>query len=1673
MNESGVNPPMGEQKQNFFVVGIGASAGGLRALEEFFEHMPTDSGAAFVVVQHLSPDFKSLMKELLERRTHIAVHRVTEGMELAANSIYLIPPGKNLVLEKQKLHLSEQEERNRHGLNFPIDIFLESLAKTYEERAIGVILSGTGSDGTNGIRAINEAGGFVMVQEPESAEFDGMPRTAMATGVVDRVLSPSELAETINNLVRLPNLPNKESKEENKVLNSQNLQSITRILAQHEQTDFSHYKTNTLSRRIQRRYLISGCQDIDEFMGLLESSAEEREILCHDLLISVTKFFRDRSPWKFLETRVIPQLIAKTNPQEEIRCWVTACATGEEAYSLAILLDEAVNRANKPIKFRIFATDIDKSALEKATQGIYSHTITNDINPERLERYFFRKENSWQVIRKLREKILFAPHDLTKDAGFTRMNLISCRNVLIYLQSNLQQQVLRNLHFSLASKGILFLGEAEALGYIEPEFKNLDTRGKIYQKLRDVRLNNPFKGVERITHPITPQIHLKNSQKNSIEPMLESAFGNFLTKYKATCFLVDREYRLFHTSNHNSNLLTIPKGKITTDITKMIIPELQLPLITALHRAKRERTTISYLGIKVKLEEQERNLKLEVNYSESNKLADDFFTVTIQDDETPSQASGEQFEADAEASQRIMELEYELQQTRENLQSVIEELETTNEEQQATNEELTASNEELQSTNEELHSVNEELYTVNAEYQSKIGELTELNNDIDNLLRSTDIGVVFLDRDLKIRKFTPAAAVAINLVEADINRPLEHITHNLDCTNLIELFKQVIASQKVLNQEVKVVKDDFHLLMRINPYLLEDGSLDGIVVSFIDIDELKIIQQQIHLVNEELKESQSQLRQLNRQLEQRVEERAQALQKSEASLRAILETTTSIIYLKDLEGRYLLANRQFLEFFNLTEADILGKSDFDIFPQQIAEVLVENDHQVLASKSVLKFEEPVTMPNGNLRTYISIKAPLISESNDVYAICGISTDISEQKETETELRESAARERTILDVVDNIRQSLNLEEIFQVTTEKLRETIKCDRIALFQFNVDWSGQFVAESMAVGCSSLKEISWQDTYLQETRGGRYREHQAFAIENIEKAGFSDCHRQIYEKLQLKAFCITPVFQNERLWGLLAAYQNEQPRVWKEGEIRLLTQTGIQLGISIAQVDLFSQIQNQTLQLQQAKEAAEAANQAKSAFITHTSHELRTPLNSILGFAQILQKEEGFNPEQLRQIELIQSSGQHLLTLINDILHIAKIEAGKIDLEVNDFVLPSFLENLSAMIQIRCQQKGIEFERLLLSDLPSVVRGDATRLRQLLLNLLSNAVKFTTQGKVTFSVGYIRDYPQYQSNTPRTEQVDKIRFHIADTGMGIPEDKLTEIFLPFQQLHSARSSQEGTGLGLSISQSIVEQMDSKIKVKSTLGQGSEFWFDIYLLPVEAENQISILPTNDYDLNFTSYEGTKRRILVIDDSENNLEVLANLLTPLGFEVITASSGTEGITKTKEGQPDLIIVDLIMSEMDGLATTKILRQEHGQDLPIIIFSASNLPANESQCYEAGANAFLSKPVNFEQLLQLLEQHLNLKWIYQDSSNLSPLGSTDTSPTSTSMVLPTIAELNQLLELVAKGDIREILSLIDVWRETQPQLAPFIKQIRTLAKSFQLKRLKQLVKENLQDSAQN
>ena len=964
-----------QDDSDLFVVGIGASAGGLQALEDFFAHMPQDSGAAFVVIQHLSPDYKSLMKELLGRCTHMAIHRVEDGAILAPNSVYLIPPGQNLVVSEGRLHLIKQDRLNRQP-HFPIDLFFESLAKDRPNHTIAIVLSGTGSDGSIGIQTVYQSGGTVLVQDPATAEFDGMPQSALATGMVHRSLSSPELAQLVHQLVHksvtAPGVDSFVGVQED------HLQQILRLLATHEGIDFSQYKVNTLNRRIQRRCLIAGYQDLDSYLEVLETSSEERRILRGDLLISVTQFFRDPPAWQYLETEILPPLVEKMSAETPLRIWVTACATGQEAYSMAILVHELASVQGKPIHAKIFATDIDRQCLEQAAQGIYPASIAEEMPESRLEKYFNRKDGSYEIVRSIRETIVFAPHNLIDDAGFSRMQLVSCRNVLIYMKPSLQQHVLRNLHFALELNGIMFLGESETLAGLEEEFIVRDRRLKIFEKHRNVRLTPglydryskaPLQRIARMldTRPI-------QTSPPQNDTRLQTAFNLLMEKQQGCCLLVDRNGQVLQVFGATPEILPPPNGPVSNEATKMVATPLQLPLSTALnHVRKSDEGVVHYSSVALSPAGDSPRFSLQVVFHKGTRLIDEFSVVLINPETGPISVSEQLNPADFEGSkaQHIFDLESELQRTRESLQATIEELETTNEEQQATNEELIAANEELQSTNEELQSLNEELHTVNSEYQSKIQELTDLNNDINNLLSSTNIGVIFLDRNLKIRKFTPPVKEIFSLIEGDLGRSITHITHNLDISDLQHQLTTVLTNDTSIELEVKLTNSERHMLVGINPYFLQDRQLDGLVMTFVDITPIQQAQK--------------------------------ALTENNILLSTVINSTPDPIFMKDLEGRYQLVNEATAAVMGKSMDALIGTNDFDIFPEEAAQKLRENDLDILNSGNALTFEEVIPSVDSEPGEYLTTKTIFRDERGQPIGLVGFARDVSSLKQTQRSL----------------------------------------------------------------------------------------------------------------------------------------------------------------------------------------------------------------------------------------------------------------------------------------------------------------------------------------------------------------------------------------------------------------------------------------------------------------------------------------------------------------------------------------------------------------------------------------------------------------------------------------------------------------------------------------------
>nr|WP_320012343.1 chemotaxis protein CheB [uncultured Desulfobulbus sp.] len=832
-----------------YYVGVGASAGGLEAIEHFFHKIPPQTGLAFIVIQHLSPDYKSLMVELLSKKTAIPVLRAEEGMIVEQDTIYLIPPQKNLTIFHGKLLLSDQPAQERH-INLPIDIFFRSLAEDQQEKAIGVILSGTGSDGSRGVRAIKEHGGIIMVQDEQDARFDGMPRSAMLTGTADFVLKAEDMSDKLLAYIKSPFLTRAEGSER-LAQSDDELNVLFSLLRSKSKVDFTCYKPSTVLRRIERRMNFSQVDDLAAYVDLLKANSNELNTLYRELLIGVTNFFRDREAFDLLIDSLLPRLFTQKK-NDSIRVWVAGCSTGEEAYSLAITLQEVSERLNMTNEVKIFATDVDNDAIVTAGAALYPESIAADVGSHLLGKYFHRRGDSYQICRKIREMVVFAQHNIINDPPFTNIDLVSCRNLLIYLQPGVQKKVLEMFNFSLPAEGLLFLGSSETTGELSNYFTPKHHRWKIYESKgkRSLFLEGPANPISfprkyRLTQPASNRAH---SNRTDIDPdrhLYDRLLKALSVDIIPLTVVVNEEMEVVYTigniDKQSGKYFRLPYGKMENDLTKIVHQEIAIPLTIGIKKVIKNKRELTYSNIKFNSDSVSYTIQLIIRPLPAGQNQSPLFAILFFESVVNVEKGNgrEQVDCsyDKEIEERIVDLEQELQYTKENLQATIEELETSNEELQATNEELLASNEELQSTNEELQSVNEELYTVNSEHQRKIMELTELNNDIDNLLTSTEIGTIFLDEHLQVRKFTPHVQQVVNIIESDIGRPLRHLTHLLDDVDLDEMVEKVAASSRPIDQKVRS-RTGRWFFMRILPYHIAPQTFAGVVLTLIEVTEL-------------------------------------------------------------------------------------------------------------------------------------------------------------------------------------------------------------------------------------------------------------------------------------------------------------------------------------------------------------------------------------------------------------------------------------------------------------------------------------------------------------------------------------------------------------------------------------------------------------------------------------------------------------------------------------------------------------------------------------------------------------------------------------------------------------------------------------------------------------------
>jgi len=962
----------------FPIVGIGASAGGLTAFEAFFSGMPPDKepGMAFVLVQHLAPDYKSILSDLIQRSTPMEVFEVEDGMQVRPNCVYIIPPNRDMVFLNGNLRLLKPKAAR--GLRLPIDFFFRSLADDQHERAIAIVLSGTGSDGTQGIKAIKGAGGIVMIQEPDTADFDGMPRSALATGLVDYHLAPTEMARQL-----IAYVTNAHGHAALKVTlktpkTKDAMRRVFVLLRAQTGHDFSQYKPGTIERRVDRRMAVHQIENVESYVKYLEATPEEMEALYRDLLIGVTHFFRDAEAFAALEKQVIPNLIVDKLPGAVIRVWVAGCSTGEEAYSIAILLKEQMERLKQHHLVQVFATDIDDRAITFARTGRFSEGIASDISPERLAHFFTLEPGGgeYRINKNIRDILVFSKQDLIKDPPFSKVDLISCRNLLIYFGTDLQKKVIPLFHYALKPDGILFLGNSEGLGEMEELFTAVDRKAKIFRRKED------YPGMHRMAlgRFLPPMTNLDPSLPTALpRPQTQSRVSvkelteqTLLQQIPVAAVLVNAKGDILYLHGRTGMFLEPAPGEAgTNNILKMAREGLRLPLSAAIQKAASEKTVIRNPGLPIKTNGHFTSVNLTICPVAAGTTGAPHLLVILQES---SVQEGQQIKPtegaalaggndEPNVNERIEALHQELLAKDEYLKSAQNELERSNEELKSSNEEMQSVNEELQSTNEELEtskeelqSVNEELATVNTELQTKVTDLSRAYNDMNNLLAGTDIGTVFVNHQLRILRFTPAVTQIINLIPEDVGRPVAHFASNLiGYDTLIADVQSVLATLKHVDVDVRTVAERW-FTMHIQPYRTLENVIEGAVISFVDITERRKVEEELLKANELVR------------------------------LAAVVRDAHDAVTVHNLEGRILAWNPGAERLYGWSEAEALKMNIRDRIPEGRREEAVEKIHSLSRSEILEPYLTQRMDKSGRIVEVSIIATSLLNAAGILYAV---------------------------------------------------------------------------------------------------------------------------------------------------------------------------------------------------------------------------------------------------------------------------------------------------------------------------------------------------------------------------------------------------------------------------------------------------------------------------------------------------------------------------------------------------------------------------------------------------------------------------------------------------------------------------------------------------------------
>ncbi|MBK9800564.1 MAG: response regulator [Bacteroidetes bacterium] len=1413
------------EASSFTVVAIGASAGGLEAITQFFQHLSPTTGMAFIYVQHLSPDHKSLLPTLLGKATKMKVQEIDDMEKMKPDNVYIIPYNKGIEVLDGHIKLIPRAKT----FTLSIDILFISLASTHKENVIGIILSGTGNDGTEGLNYIKMEGGITFAQDA-SAKFKSMPQSAINGGMVDFILSPKAIAKKLNWMCAHPLINRtvfKSNPEDAIESSNPYLKQLIQRLDKNKGVDFISYKLNTIKRRVIRRMLLLKMPTLKKYAEFVKQHTSELDLLYHDLLINVTEFFRDPELFVFLKKSIIPRLFKRKTQGEPLRIWVAACATGEEVYSLAMLLFEVQDLHFKNIPFQIFASDLSTDAIATARLGEYTQLQVNNVSAKRLHRFFYRSKDKYRISKTIRDVCIFAKHNILLDPPFSRMDLISCRNLFIYLETSAQKKVISSIHYALNNNGYLLLGKSETIGSSAQLFTIIpDKKYKIYIRKEQVGSENNVLRTTLGMHVIergnttNTSIDVKKNLLPVGQSNLSSSFDTFLmAQHLPASVIINHDLEILQFRGDTSKFLQNSPGKASLNILKMAHKDLVFELRTAINGAIKTRQAILKKGIEINRGNSGKEQKI-ITVEVSPFVAegrDDLLAIVFNEHVRlddwkyiAKKGMNRSFAANINSAKdlRIKKLEEEIDIARIDLTTITQDQEAANEELQGANEEIVSSNEELQSLNEELEtskeeieSTNEELITTNQELQARIQQVEELYAYYETVLSNLHEPMLVLDKHMLIKSANQAFCKLFRLkVESIIGTSL----FKLDRSEWnFPAFRQLMDKVATKNNSFQdfEVSHEFHLigkkilLMNAHQTILTGNKEELIVLTIVDITEIRKLALEVQFKEKKVLEVQLELEK------------------------------NDIKKIEDSEKRYSL---------------MLMQSPF-------AFAIIKGKNKI------------ITLANDRVKD-----------------ILGIGKDIEG---------------KSLLEVLPGFKDSSIYQHLEMV----------------FKTGIPYNG--IEAMIPHQTKNQKEPIYFNFVYQP-----YLE--------------SD---EIISGVSVIAYEVTA--------EVLLKKTIEEQRNFEKKALRLSEISNKELSEAKNTAD-------------QKTRLAEVAVKSKQQFLSNMSHEIRTPMNAIIGFTKVLLKTE-LSEKQREFLNAIKFSGDALIVLINDILDLAKVEAGKMTFEQTPINLNVSISAMMNLFETKIQEKDLQLLKIYDKRIPKFVNGDPIRLHQIVLNLISNAVKFTNKGSITVSVHLLEDI----------DNKLLLEFAIEDTGIGIAKNKLSSIFENFQQASIGTSRlYGGTGLGLAIVKQLVETQGGSIKVKSKLGKGSSFSFT---LPFKKSTQIKKFS----EINATpDIVKSNLQVLVVEDVALNQLLLKTLLEDFGFSCDISENGKIAIKQLKKKNYDIVLMDLQMPVMNGFEATLHIRNKLHSTIPIIALTADVTTVDLEKCTKAGMNDLIAKPID-EQLL--------------------------------------------------------------------------------------------------------